>query len=142
MSTAEQMEYPVGGVPSEKIMLVWDRVEPILARVVKEETGHSLQSVLTALQMSQMQLWVVGDFNGVVVTSVEQRPLHKVLFINFLAGYELNGWLDAWIDVLEDYARFNECVAIEFNGRKGWNKIGERHPEYKSTHTVFRRELH
>ena len=84
MEAEELMDIPVGGVPSDKVMLVWDRVEPILARVVKPETGHSLDSVLSALQMAQMQLWVVGDFQGVVVTSVEQRPVQRVLFINFL----------------------------------------------------------
>jgi hypothetical protein len=140
---AEKMNdgIPIGGVPSEHIMVVWDKVEPLLARVVKPETGHTLDSVRADLFMSKSQLWVVGDFQGVIITTIEERPAHRVLFTTFLAGDHMDDWLSDWIDIQDQYAQHNGCVAVEFAGRKGWNKIGEKRPEWKPIRTIFRREF-
>lgn len=131
----------MGGVPSTDVIRVWPAVEPMLARVVLPETGHTLQSVLTALQMAKMQLWVIGDFQGVVVTEIQDRPAQRVLFTPFLAGENMSEWLDEWCELQDAYAQHNGCAAVEFNGRKGWNKIGEKRPEWKAIRTVFRREF-
>jgi hypothetical protein len=140
-ATAEQLDLPIGGIPSDQIMQVWPGVEPVLARVVKPETGYTLQSVLTALQLAKMQLWVIGNFQGVVVTQIEDRPAQRILYTLFLAGDNMSEWIDEWCEVQDTYARHNGCAAVEFNGRKGWNKIGEAKPEWKAIRTVFRREL-
>jgi hypothetical protein len=142
-AVAEKLDsrVPIGGVHPRQVALVWDRVEPILARVVKPHTGYSLESVLTELQLANMQLWVIGDFQGVVVTQIYVRPLHKVLWVQFLAGDHMQEWLDDWVETQDEYARSNDCKAIEFCGRHGWNKIRERHRDYKSMLTVFRKEL-
>ena len=63
---------------------------------------------------------------------------HEQAIQELLASFR--GDLD-WVHMQEEYGRANECVAIEFNGRKGWNKIGERFPEYKSKLIIFRKEL-
>lgn len=139
---AEQLDrIEMGGIPPTDVMRVWPCVEKLLARVVTRETGHTLQSVLTALQMARMQLWVIGQFQGVVVTEVQERPAEKVLFTLFLAGDNMKEWLDDWCELQDDFAQANGCAAVEFNGRKGWNKIGESRPEWRSIRTVFRREF-
>lgn len=137
----EEIENQIGGVPPERVMQVWEKIEPILARVVKPETGYSLDSVLTALQMAQMQLWVINDFQAVAVTRIEMRPLNKVLWVQFMAGDDIEAWMDDWRRVSEAYARHNECAAIEFSGRRGWIKFNHRHPDYKPVLTTFRKEL-
>lgn len=139
---AEKIEgIPIGGVLSNQIMLVWDRVEPMLARIVRPETGYTLDTILTDLQLAKLQLWVIGDFQGVVITSVENRPAQRVLFINYIVGHHMDEWLDDWIEIQETYAKANQCHAIEFSGRRGWKKALQRWPEYKTSHTVYRREL-
>ena len=142
-NTAEQLEpIPIGGVQSHQVMAVWDRVEPMLRRIVQPDTGHSIDSVLTGLQMAKMQLWVIGDFQGVVVTSIENRPSGQcIMAINYIVGHHMDEWLDEWIELQESYAKAHNCVAIEFAGRRGWKKALERWPEYKTSHTVYRREL-
>jgi hypothetical protein len=141
MNTAEQLGIQIGGIPSDQIMRVWHGVEPVLARVIKPDTGYTMQSVLTSLQLTKMQLWIIGNFQGVVVTQIEDRPAQRVLFTLFLAGDSMSEWMDELNVTLEQYARHEGCVAIEFNGRKGWNKIGEAKSEWKPIRTVFRREL-
>jgi hypothetical protein len=138
----DTLETPIGGVPPEHMMTVWPRVEMMLRRVVKPETGYSISSVLTALQMSSMQLWVVGDFQAIVVTRIENRPLFNVLWVQFLAGEHLAKWLDDLIAVVEAYARHHNCRMVEFSGRHGWNRLQPKHPDYKPVLTTFRKELH
>lgn len=139
----DEIETPIGGVPAEQLMNVWHKVEPMLARVVKEECGYTLESLLTELQFSRMQLWVIGDFQGVVITQIRvcPPPVPPILWVQFFAGDHMQDWLTDWKDVMEAFARHNGCNAIEFAGRKGWNKISEMHPEYKAKWTIFRREL-
>lgn len=137
----ERIDTPIGGVPPERMMQVWDRAEPILARVVKPQSGYTLETLLTELQFGSMQLWVIGDFQGVVVTQIKTPPVGPCLWVQFMAGDHMNEWLDDWKEVMEAFARERGCIAIEFAGRKGWNKIQERHPEYKATWTIFRKEL-
>lgn len=141
MNTAENIETAIGGVPPEHIMTVWERIEPMLERVVKPDTGHTLDSVRCALLMGDMQLWVIDDFVGVVLTSIENRPSERILFVPFMVGDNMKYWLDDWIEMQEAFGRDKGCTALEFHGRKGWNKVREHHPGYKPIRTVFRREL-
>ena len=137
----EEIRTPIGGVPSDRIAQVWDRVEPLLRRVVRRETGYTLPSVRVELQLGHAQLWVVGNFLAVAVTKIVPRPAESVLWVQFIAGTQMNDWLEDWIAVQEAYAREKGCSAVEFNGRRGWAKIREQHREYKPALTVFRREL-
>jgi len=138
---AEKREVAIGGVPADKILAVWPKVEPLLERVVKPRTGYALHHVLTELQLGNMQLWVVNNFQAVIVTAIQQRPLHKVLWTQFLAGDNMDEWLPEWIAMQEDYARAMECEAVEFCGRKGWGKVNTHHPQFKHIWTIYRCEL-
>lgn len=131
----------IHGVPSDQVMAIWDRVEGLLKRVVRPETGETPESVLTDIQMRRKQLWIINEFQGLVVTAVIDRPAQRVLFVPYLVGDHMSDWLDDWVVTQEEYARSLDCAAIEFNGRRGWNKIGEKFPEYKPRQTIFRREL-
>lgn len=140
-AVVEQLDTQIGGVPPEHVMAVWDRIEPLLQRVVKPDTGHTLDSVRYALLTGAMQLWVIEDFLGLVLTSIEDRPAEKILFVPFMVGDNMKLWLDDWIEVQEAFGREHGCVALEFSGRKGWNKISESKTNYKPLRTIFRREL-
>lgn len=137
----DEIDTPIGGVPIPQIMAVWPKVEPLLRRVVIPTTGYDLGSVLTQLQMGYMQLWVIGDFQAVAVTQIQIRPLHKVLWSQFIAGDHADEWLDDWEVVQAEYARANDCVAVEFSGRPGWRKFQQKYREYKPVLTTYRKEL-
>ena len=137
----EEIETPIGGVPAGAVMSVWERVEPILQRVVKRQTGFDLDSVLTKLQLAHWQLWVIGDFQAVAVTEIQARPLHNVLWVQFIAGDHVDDWLEDWEKVLEAFGTAHNCAAIEFNGRRGWGKFQHKFRDYKPVLTTYRREL-
>lgn len=140
-AVAEQLETCIGGVPAVQVMKVWDRLEPLLKRVVKPNTGYTTEHVLTELQLNKMQAWVVNDFQAVVITSIVVKPLHNVLFVLFLAGDYMDDWLPDLVEFLDDAAVKADCEAVEFQGRKGWGKINKHFPEYKPLWVTYRREL-
>lgn len=139
----DQIETPIGGVPPEMVMSVWHKVEPMLRRAVRDDCGYTMDSLLNEIQMARIQLWVIDDFKGVVCTMIKVNPppVKPVLWVQFLAGQNMDDWLSDWKEVMEAFAIANGCGAVEFAGRKGWNKIHEKHREYKPKWTIFRRNL-
>ena len=137
----ETLSTPIRGVLANDVVKSWPRVEPILKRVVTPQTGYTLDHVLTELQLKQAQLWVIGDYQAVVITKIVVRPLHSVLWVHFIAGSKMHEWLEDWITVQEEFAQYHNCAAVEFSGRGGWRKIGEKHPTYKPVLTTFRKDL-
>lgn len=139
----DEIETPIGGVPADMVMTVWHRVEPVLRRVVKPATGYDLDAVLNELQLGQMQLWVIGDFQAVAVTRIQERPRQRVLWCQFIAGDSIEDWLDDWVAVQTEFAKAHDCAAIEFSGRQGWHKYARkfRFRDYKPVLTTFRKEL-
>ncbi len=146
MSAAEQevlqrIRTPIGGVMPDMAAAVWPKIEPLLDRVVTPDSGFSTAAILEGVKSGTMQLWVIGDFQAVVVSYIQVRPLHKVLWMQFIAGEEMREWLEDWIVFIEGFARHHDCEAIEFSGRKGWLRRLKSHPEYRPVMTIFRREL-
>lgn len=138
----ENLSTPIGGVPATHIMAVWDRVEPILKSAVRTRTGFGLDHVLTELQLGNTQLWVIGNFDAVAITSVQVRPLHRVLYVRNLAGRGMESWFDDWVKVVEAFAKHNDCKFVEFEGRKAWIKLAQlRGDGYKPEAYIFRKEL-
>lgn len=137
----EQIDTPIGGVPADKVMAVWPRAAKLLKRVVKPHTGFDLDGLLTQIQLANYQLWVIGDFEAVAVTTIHDRPLHRVLWCQFIVGDNVEDWLDDWEKVQAEFAKAQDCVAVEFSGRPGWRKFQDKYRNYKPVLTTYRREL-
>jgi len=137
----DELDNAIGGVPAHLLMPVWPRTEALLKRVVKPETGYGLLDVLTNLQIGKWQLWIINDFQAAVITEIQNRPLHKVLWCQFIAGDDFDQWLSDWERVQAEFARSNDCVAVEFAGRRGWQKMQASYADYKPIRTIYRKEL-
>lgn len=122
-----------------KPLEVWGWVEPLLSKVANKG-GFTSDSILTDVQMGQAQLWNVKDL-AVIVTRITQRPLERVLWVEWLAGERMDEWLEDWEKVQNDFAKSNGCTAVEFQGRKGWHKFNKAYEDYRPLATIFRREL-
>ena len=137
----DDIETPIGGVPADKVMHVWNKCVPLLRRVVKPETGDDLNTLLMALQMARKQLWIIGDFQAVCVTQIQKRPLHNVMWCQLMAGDNVKEWIDDWEKVLAEFGRANECVAVEFSGRPGWKVFQDRFRAYRPKLVTYRKEI-
>jgi len=139
----ENLDTPIGGVQPHQLECVWEKIEPMLERVVTEDTGHTTGTVLKTLLSGLAQLWVIGDFEALMITEVLQRPLHRVLWVRYTAGDNMDDWIDDWITVAEEYAKESGCAAVEFCGRNGWNRyLSRRNKDYKPVLITCRKVLY
>ena len=118
----------------------WPRVGALLDRVLKRG-DHTTESVLAEIIEGTVQLWSVNDLQAVCVTRRHQRPRHRVLCIEWLAGKGFKDWGEALNARLEDFARDTGCDRIEAStARKGFKRW--RLPGYTPKYTVYRKDIH
>ena len=60
---------------------------------------------------------------GAVVTEISQYPQTRALIMHFTGGKQLPKWKTPMLEVLQQFARDNECNIIESYGRPGWEKV-------------------
>ena len=138
---AHEINYEVSGVPREYVLKVYPAIEALLKKVVKPQTGFTIDAVVTGLQLGHMQLFVIGEFDGIAITNVQDRPLQRVLWVHFVAGENADEWIHQLHDALASYAREIGAEAIEFAGRPGWKKYQDQFPDYRAVQVVWRKEL-
>lgn len=109
-------------VPREEVPKVWPMAEPEIARALHTEAIDTID-VFTDIMQGKRALWMAivdGNIIGYTVTSIQQYPLMRVMTIDFLAGHNVDEWLDEGAEVLNAYAFDCGCAKMEFRGRVGW----------------------
>ena len=75
----------------------------------------------------EQQLWVAfeneDNYYGAVVTEVFQYPQMRALIMHFTGGKRLPKWKKPMLEVLQKFAKENDCDVIESYGRPGWAKV-------------------
>ena len=78
----------------DDVEYVWDKVEPILARVVSRSEGElETEDILDLVTEGRMQLWIVAEDKEIIaalVTQIITYPQKKVLRLGSLAGEDFN----------------------------------------------------
>lgn len=97
---------------------------------------YNLHDIIEGLEEGRFQIF--WNDSAVAVTEIIQCPQKRYLNI-FLAAGRMKAVLKLHAKV-EKFARANGCNFMRATARKGWEKFN---PEYgwKSTHTVYQREL-
>lgn len=138
----DEISTPISGVMPDQLPAVWERVEPLFQRVVKPQTGATMESVVHELMHGYLSLWVIGDFQAITCTKILDRPAGRVLWNEWMAGDNMDEWVSDWLKVQEAYARAHECTAIEFAGRIGYlKKYNPQFQEFRAMRTIYRQEL-
>ena len=125
----------------EDVEYVWDKVEPILARVVSRSEGElETEDILDLVTEGRMQLWIVAEDKEIIaalVTQIITYPQKKVLRLVSLAGEDFNKFKH-FLDMVQSFAIRKGCTALELWGRKGWKKLL---PEWKSEYIVYTKDI-
>lgn len=138
----DDVSTPITGVLAGQIQSVMHKLVPLLETVVLPETGYTLEVVLNDLLAQYTSLWVIGDFDAITITRIQDRPTGRVLWNEWLAGSGMDDWVEDWLTVQEAYARHEGCVAIEFAGRNGYKrKYNPKFDNFRAIRTIFRCEL-
>ena len=108
-------------VPSEDVDRIWSQVAPLLEKALDET--YSIEDILYGLSNNRMQLFISWNNNKVesaVVTEIAQYPQSKVLRYFLAGGNNLDNWLERIQEIIEKFAKQQNCTHLEVAGRKGW----------------------
>ena len=131
----------IGRVPAERIVDIIDAIRPLLERVIKPDTGYTVESVIYDAIVGASHLWVIGDFTAIVITRFQDRPAERILWVEWMAGKDLDRWVQSWFDAQAEFARANHCAAVEFHGRMGYKRYEKLLGNVKPVKILYRQEL-
>ena len=105
----------------------------MLQKAVDRQDKVELDDVFFALSKNSKSLWIAYDdegIKGVVVSTIMEHPIKRVLFLDYLGGKKGAGgtitsmtWKAPMLDMLQKWAHDNNCDSIEFTGRIGWLEV-------------------
>lgn len=106
---------------------VWDKLFPMIERGLRHGAGDGYTSddVYAALKNKTMTMLVVHEDDNIIacaIVSVAQYPSKKTLFIELLAGRDMDSWLPEGEVVLKKYRDSIGADTIEASCRFGLAK--------------------
>ena len=133
-------------IPTDKIKDVENFVSDSIEKALKFSGNHyNLDDVLKQLYEGKAQLWILWNdkrktkYQGCIVSKILERPNTKSLNLFIVTGQDRKLWQDK-INILEDYAKQQECSHLETSARPGWSRILKKH-NYKTTHYLLEKKL-
>lgn len=119
--------YEVSLVPTNKITKVWDRIEPLVDKVIPYTYGRMLTvDVLHSLITNQYHLWIIykdeKEIEAIAITEFMKYPRKTVLLINFISGDNLDDWIKELDKTLVKFSKESGCDFLEACGRAGWER--------------------
>ena len=135
----------VSGIPSSKVNDVWDRCKKFIEMGNnKSQQEMNVDDIYEKLLTTDMQLWMVfsedAEIVSVLTTEVVLYPRMKTCRIVTLGGKDMDDWVEQFLEVLEEWALDNNCVAMETACRKGFIKKLEKYG-YEYTYTILTKKL-
>lgn len=124
-------DFEISLVPDDKLTLVWKQCEKHLHKSCNRSNGRALpEDIFYDCLNKQASLWIIFDKEtldifGCSITKIVEYPTGKrMLNIDHIGGKKMNEWIDRGLQVINKWARSNECVGIEGIGRAGfWNRL-------------------
>tara|TARA_R100000995_G_scaffold84664_1_gene64152 strand:- start:909 stop:1328 length:420 start_codon:yes stop_codon:yes gene_type:complete len=119
--------YEVSLVPTNEITKVWDRIEPLVDKVIPYTYGRMLTvDVLHSLIINHYHLWIIykddEEIEAIAITEFMKYPRKTVLLINFISGDNLDDWIKELDKTLVKFSKESGCDFLEACGRAGWER--------------------
>tara|TARA_E500000305_G_C3999469_1_gene226513 strand:- start:395 stop:814 length:420 start_codon:yes stop_codon:yes gene_type:complete len=119
--------YEVSLVPTNEITKVWDRIEPLVDKVIPYTYGRMLTvDVLHSLIINHYHLWIIykddEEIEAIAITEFMKYPRKTVLLINFISGDNLDKWIKELDKTLVKFSKESGCDFLEACGRAGWER--------------------
>lgn len=114
-------------VPLEHVLDVWPAVAEYIQNALEYTRGrYELEDVLERVENGEFLLWIAFDgerIKGCVITDMMQYPRKKFLGCPFVTGDEFASWKQPMFEMLQRFARDNNCEGIEATARPGWSRV-------------------
>jgi hypothetical protein len=140
-----EKELPVilSGVPYTMIETVWSKIEHFLEDSIQHsDNKYTASSLKQALVARDMQLWIALQGVNILsyaITYIVDYPTQRRLCIILMGGEHLDKWKHL-IEDMSQWAKQQQCVAIEAFARPGWERVWAKWG-IKKVHTVFKLDL-
>lgn len=117
----------VSAVPAEFVKQVWPDVEEYLKGAADYTYGrYDVEDILDSITDYDHTLWIAFNIEGIkgaVVTHFSDYPRKRMLCMEFCGGIEVDTWQKPMLELLQRWAKENNCDGIESTGRMGWSKV-------------------
>ncbi len=128
-------------IPSYYVSVVWPKVAHLIRPAIEYvDSGFTEADIYGKILVSDMQLWVVGDYQAAAVTQIILYPRHKTCLVVALGGDGIEEWFDELMGTIEDWSKEMGCTYVEEFGRKGWERVGSERG-YERIYTVMRKTV-
>tara|TARA_R100000306_G_scaffold46545_1_gene44167 strand:- start:196 stop:636 length:441 start_codon:yes stop_codon:yes gene_type:complete len=129
------MQVEISAIPPDQIIHIWNRVAPLLERLIREQGYGSLEEVFERHAIKQYDLlWVAWEKNNLdnilmvistrIVEGNKEKGETNILELLGVVGEQRYLWDTNLSFKLQQFAKDNECNRIKIkNGRKGWKKF-------------------
>jgi hypothetical protein len=107
---------------------VWDRAAPLIEPALDHAGGEiTIDDVKEKLKSGKMGMISINDFEAVCTVEFVDYSRISALRVVTLAGHNMEYWLDELIQYLVNWAESYKLGRIEHLGRKGWQRVLEKH---------------
>ena len=135
----------ISGIPSERVDEVWHECkEYVQMGNNKSKEEMTIDDIYEKLLTADMQLWIVfskdREIYSVLTTEIVTYPRKTTCRIVTLGGEGLDEWVEDLLNILEEWAKEQGCVAMETCCRKGFTKKLKKYG-YEHAYTVLGKEL-
>ena len=129
------MQVEISAIPPDQIIHIWNRVAPLLERLIREQGYGSLEEVFERHAIKQYDLlWVAWEKNNLdnilmvistrIVEGNKEKGETNILELLGVVGEQRYLWDTNLSFKLQQFAKDIECNRIKIkNGRKGWKKF-------------------
>jgi hypothetical protein len=128
---------------AEQSVLYFDVVRHDIAALVERSQGeYSVSDYKDSLSNGLFELWIIIEEDAVIgcgVTEIVRYPQYNVCLIRLLKTTK--GLEVIQTDVIEKWAKDNNCKRLEMWGRKGWTKVLDKVGWVPSPYTIMNKEI-
>ncbi len=131
----------VAAVPMAMIESVWDKVSPLIERVIaRAPQDLCINKVKDDLMKGNSLLLTITDDDELIAFFTLETQVfptgHKVMYVAMMSGDGLDRFINLWLDVTHKLAREYKCDELRISGRKGWIKKLKAHNWYEHSATI------
>jgi hypothetical protein len=114
-------------VPPQHVDDVWPAVAGYIQNALKYTDGrYELEDVYAMVNNGGFLLWIAFDderIKGSVVTQLMDYPRKRYLGCPFVTGDDFASWKAPMLELLQRFARDNDCAGLEATARPGWSRV-------------------
>ncbi len=126
--------FQVAIIPSGHVRNVLVEILPMLDKAAAVTNGRmTTDDIVAEIMNGTVTLWIAFDtaqnnkIFGVLLSKMVNYYRRRMMSVTFSAGERASDWMDLMIDRLFSFSKEQGCDAVEWTGRRGWERFLNRY---------------